>query len=153
MAAHQQTVGVDAVGCAGDQGAKILIRHKLYQLGVFRLHHIDGVHLIGEDLIHDVEGEGIAYLHFVQIAEELCRRKAAVAADDAVGTEGNLLKILLIEMRAADRKGGALNMPGRRLEDALLRAMVNRQVDIDAGDGDEAHIPRAAHVEAVIVDL
>lgn len=83
--AHQQPVGIYAVGRTGHQGNKVLPFHRVQVLYLIRLHHQDLIHLIEELLPQNAQGKMVAQLHLVQIGEKQRRGQPPVAGKHRVG--------------------------------------------------------------------
>ena len=128
-------MSVDAVGRAGDERDVVGALLQVEVAHVGGVHDADLVHLVGAGPVEDGDGEGVALHELVEVGEELGRRQAAVARDRRV--RGG----------AADGQRRALDVPDGHLQDALVHAVVDGQVDADGADLDVAHHAGAREVE------
>ena len=78
-------VGVDAVGCAGDQSAVVLPLRDVQIIQLLGEDDADLIHLIGHDLVEDEHREGVTHGHLVQVSEQPGGAQAPVACQDGVG--------------------------------------------------------------------
>ena len=108
----QESLGIDAVGGAGQQGAVVLPFLNSDQGDVVRLYDADLIHLVGQDLIEDGECKGIPGLHAVQMGKEQGRGQAAVGGNNAVGAG------------TSDGQAAALKMSGGDAEDRIRCTVV-----------------------------
>ena len=115
MAANQQAVRVDGVGCAGDQGTQVLPRNNAQIPRLLRQDDADLIHLVGQHLVQRPDDEGITLGQLVDIGEQTGRRQTTVSGQDTMGT------------RAADGQRRALDVADGDLQDAVIRAMINGQ--------------------------
>jgi len=138
-AAHQQAVGVDAVGGTGHQGDVILAFGDLQLIGLGGQHDGDFVHLVGEHPVQHGDGKGIAHLQLVEVGKQLSAGQAAVRRDDRVGRS------------AAHRQAGAFQMTCRHLQHAVVGAVVDGQLHADLFNGDVAHNARAGNIQRFVV--
>ena len=141
MSSHQKPVGIDAIGGAGDQCAEVLTLFNLQVREIRGLHDADLIHLVGEGLVQDVQGEGIPLREFVQVRKELCRGKAPVPGQYGMGA------------LPADRERSLLQVPDGGLQNAIAGAMVDRQLHVDLGNVDVPHISGAIEVQQAVVLL
>ena len=127
MAAHEQTVRVDAVGRAGKQGAQVLALNYLQGRHVLRLHDKNLVHLVGERTREHRDSEGVAHLHLVEVGEEPRGGKPPVCGEHSVGGG------------PAHRQAAPLKVAHARSQGGVGRAVVDRQPHIEPVDGDVTH--------------
>lgn len=139
VAAHQQPVGVDAVGRAGDKGAVVLPVLDRQVAEFLRLDDADLVHLVGQGLVQHVEDEGVPFRQLVQVGEQLGAGQPAVAGQHRVGAG------------AAHRKAAALDVADADLQSGLVGAVVDGQIDVDLVDLDVADHVGAGHVHGGVV--
>ncbi len=136
---NQKTMGIDTVGGAGHERDLVLAGDDGELVGLGGENDEDLLDLVGEDFIQDVDGEGIALDDLVKVGEKPCARQPPMPGNDGMGG------------RAADGKAGALDMPGRDLQDALRGAVINGQLHVDIGDGHIAHDAGAGDIENVVI--
>lgn len=65
VSAYQQSVGVDAVGRAGDERHKVFVLPDLYGFDVGRIGDGDRVDRIGERIAQHMKQDQISFLHLV----------------------------------------------------------------------------------------
>ena len=139
VSAHQKSMGIDAVGRAGDEGAEILARDDPQGIGLMRLNDENLVDLIGENLIQNAENKGIALREFIEVGKELGTGQAAVPGKHAVGAF------------TADRQAGPIQMANSDLQHGFIGAVVDRQGDIETVDFDIAHNAGAADIQKRLI--
>ena len=139
VAAHQHAVGIDAVGCAGDERAVILTGNGDKLGDVAGQNNANLVNLIGDHLVEDGDREAVPFRDLVQIGKEPGTGQTAVAGEHSMGAG------------AADGKTRPIHMADGDLQYRFLGGMVNGNVDIDGGDIDIAHQPGAGEVEQQII--
>ena len=139
MPAYQQTMGVHAVWRAGDEGRQIGAVLDGEPVQFVGQDHADPVHLIGEGLAEDVEGEGVALLQCIQSGQKACARQPRMPGDR--------------RMRgiAADGQRTAWKMPDGDLQNGLVGAVVDRESGAEARDGHVAHDASAGDVQQRLV--
>ena len=84
VAAHQETVGIDTVGRAGDQRAVVHVWIDLQVLKFLRQDDSDLVHFIGQCTVEDLKQKFVARLQLIDISEQLGGRQSAVSRYSAV---------------------------------------------------------------------
>ena len=105
--AHQQAVGVDAVWRTGDQGAVVFPLLNLQSLHILGLYDQDLIHLVGRDLVEDVDMEHIPLHQLIQVGKQGGRGQAPVPGEHPV------------DAVAANGEGTALQRAHARLQHAL----------------------------------
>ena len=139
FASHKKPVCVDSVRRARHKRAVILPVLDLQILDLTRKNDADLIDLIRDDTPEHNQLERVALLHPVDIREELGRRKTRVARDHAV------------HRVRRDGQRASREMPGRNLQHALARVVVDRQIDVLLLDLDISHDAGAADVERTLV--
>ena len=141
MAAHQQAVGVDAVGGAGDEGEVVLLRVDLELGHLGGEHDADLVDLVGDRAVEDGDSPVVAGGQLVKVGKEPGAWQAAVAGDGAVGPD------------AADGEARPREMADGDLQHGLVGAVVDGQGDVDFRDVDVAHDAGAVDIQQGVVFL
>ena len=141
-AAHKHTVGVNGIGCAGDQRAVVPAGDNFQILGVFRLHDLDLVYLIRQHLVHDVEVKAVALAQLVQVGKQYRLGQTAVPRQHTVGA------------CAAQRIAGAFQMSDALYQHIVACALINGQVYVNFGYGNVAKaLAHVQHVHIACADV
>lgn len=116
MPSHQKSVAVNHIRCACKKGHQILSFLHKHRLKIRGLHSQNLVDLICEHPFDIVVEKDVAFSKFVELTEELRRRKTPVRRD-------NRMCVL-----AADRKTRTLKVSCSLLQNVFARSGVHRQV-------------------------
>lgn len=135
----KQTMGVDAIGCTGHQRDNVLAGENCQFIDLGGEDNEDLLHLVGQNLVQNIDREGIALDDMVKVGEKPCAGQTPVTGNDGVRT------------CSADRQAAALNVTGSDLQHALACSVVDGQLHADIWYGDIAHDARAGDVENIIV--
>lgn len=134
-AAHQQTVGIHAIGGAGDQRTQILTGDNPQQTGVVRQHSMDFHHLIGKALLQHMQIKDIPGCQLLQIGKHLLACHTAVPGENAMGAF------------STDWKRTAQKMSDAPLQRGIFRPVVDGKIHTDFGDLHIAHDAIASQIE------
>ena len=137
--AYQQTVRVHAIRRAGDERRQIGAVFDGEFVQIVGQDHADAVHPVGEGLVEDMEGEGVAFLQCVQSGQEACARQPRMSGDRRV------------RGFAADGQRTALQMSDGDLQHGVVGAVVDGKSDAESGNGHVAHDAGAADVQQGLV--
>ena len=135
MSPHEQSMRVDGIRRACDEGHVVRPRFDCKRFGLLWQHRENLIDLIGKCLLEDLHVKDVAKLHLVELGEEFCGRQPAMSGDRRVGG------------RAAHGQRRGLDVPRGYLQDFFLGGVVDGHGLVEARDGDVAHHARAGEVE------
>ena len=136
---HKQAVGIDTVGSAGQESAVVLALDGLQVACLRGEHHLDLIHLIGEDTVENGYPEPVANLQFIEVGEQLGAGQTSVTREDTVSRI------------TAHRESSSGEMTDADLQDFLSDTVVNGELGVELVDVDIAHDTRACYIESLII--
>lgn len=140
-APDQQPVGIDAVGCAGQQCTVVRAVNDAYVVDFVGSNNFDLIHLIGDGPVQNCNGKGVAQLHFIQFRKELGMGQAPVGGKYAVC------------ILAAHRKRGPLQMAAGNIQHFRGNAVIHRQLHAQLLNSHIAHNAVSADVQDLVIAL
>ena len=139
MAPDQETVGVDPVGGAGNQGYIILLPVNFQSVNLVRLHNQDLVNLIGQGFVQHMEVKEISLFQLLQI------RKHPGCCHAGMGRNHSMRAL------TANGQGCSGHVPRAALQGVLAHAVVDGQQHINSGNLNVAHNAIPGQIQKAVV--
>lgn len=85
MSPHEQSMRVDGIRRACNEGHVVSPRFDCKRFGLLRQYRENPIDLIGKCLLEDLHVKDVTKLHLVEIGEEFCGRQPAMSGDGRMG--------------------------------------------------------------------